>query len=125
MTRQILVVDDDASILTVVKLSLELVAGWDVTALESAAEAIAFAESHQPEAVVLDFMMPELDGAEVLRILRSKPATQNIPVIFLTAKAERAGHQSLKDSGAAGVLTKPFDPDTIADQIRQILHWSD
>ena len=125
MTRQILVVDDDDSILTIVKLSLEFCEGWDVTTIDSATKAIALAESKCPDAIVLDVMMPELNGAEVLQALRSKPATQDIPIIFLTAKADRQKHQSLKDLGAAGVLVKPFEPDMIADQIKTLLHWSD
>ncbi|EDX83526.1 hypothetical protein S7335_706 [Synechococcus sp. PCC 7335] len=125
MTRQILVVDDDDSILTIVKLSLEFCEGWVVSTIDSATEAIALAESECPDAIVLDVMMPELNGAEVLQALRSKPATQDIPIIFLTAKADRKQHQSLKDLGAAGVLVKPFEPDMIADQIKTLLHWSD
>ncbi len=125
MTRRILVVDDDDSILTIVKLLLEFATAWEVTALNSATAAIAFAESECPDAIVLDVMMPELNGSEVLQVLRSKPDTQNIPIIFFTAKADRTGHQSLKDLGAAGVLVKPFEPDEIVDQIRELLHWSD
>ena len=125
MSRQILVVDDDDSILTIVKLSLECGTGWTVTALDSSPKAVAFAKSELPDAIVLDLLMPELNGIEMIPILRSSPETVNIPIIFLTAKAERSGHQSLKDLGAAGVLVKPFEPDMIADQIKALLHWSD
>ncbi len=125
MTKRLLVVDDDDSILTIIKIALELTAGWDVMTIASVTKAIALAESECPDAIVLDVMMPELSGSEVLQILRSKPKTQDIPIIFLTAKVERTGHQSLKDMGAAGVLVKPFEPDMIADQIKALLHWSD
>lgn len=92
MTRRILVVDDDDSILTVVKLSLEFLTAWEVTALSSATAAVAFAKSDCPDATVLDLMMPELSGTEVLQVLHANPDTQNIPIIFLTAKAGRKGH---------------------------------
>lgn len=125
MTRRILVVDDDDSILTIVKMSLEFCEEWDVITVDSAPASIAVAASECPDAIVLDVMMPELNGAEVLQALRAQPATKDIPIIFLTAKADRKRHQSLKDLGAAGVLVKPFEPDMIADQIKALLHWSD
>lgn len=125
MTKRILIVDDDDSILTIIKMALEFTSGWDVTTIASATKAIALVESECSDAIVLDVMMPELNGSEVFQLLRSKPKTQNVPIIFLTAKVERTGHQSLKDMGAAGVLVKPFEPDMIADQIKALLHWSD
>ncbi|ESA37481.1 response regulator receiver protein [Leptolyngbya sp. Heron Island J] len=125
MTRRILVIDDEKAIHIIVKASLEVTAGWEVLVADSARAGIAIAETDQPGTILLDVMMPELDGPAVLRKLQTKPATQNIPVIFLTAKARNGEKRLFESMGVAGVITKPFEPDQLANQIKTLLHWPD
>ena len=123
MTRRVLIIDDEEAIQTIVKVSLELTAGWTVLATSSSTEGLAAAKSERPDAILLDVMMPKTDGVALLHQLRTEPLTQDIPVIFLTAQARTSERQSL-EAIATGLILKPFDPDNIAKQIREILNWS-
>ncbi len=125
MTRRILVIDDEKAIHIIVKASLEVTAGWEVLSADSATAGMAIAETEQPDVILLDVMMPELDGPAVLRKLQTQPATQTIPVIFLTAKARNGEKRLFESLGVAGIITKPFEPDQIASQIKTVLRWSD
>src|SRR6476660_364536 len=110
--RTILVVEDEPDIRTIVKAALEMVGGMKVRACESGAEALAAVAEFKPQMVLLDVMMPDMDGPGVLARLRENPGTAAIPVVFLTAKAAPSEIQRLRALGAADVLTKPFDPMT-------------
>lgn len=121
--RHVLVVDDDKSIREVAHLALELVAGWRVTTAGSAREGWECALADHPDAMLLDVMMPGRDGLSALRQLRDDPATSKIPVIFLTAKSGDLGEQLPSDSQSVGVIAKPFDPMTLADEVAAILGW--
>lgn len=124
MTRRILVIDDEASILMIVKMTLEVTAGWEVITAESAAVGFEMAEREPLDAILLDLVMPELDGVAVFERLRSSSHTYHTPVIFLTARARQVQRQSLENMGSAGVITKPFEPTAIANQIKAMLGWT-
>ena len=123
MSRRVLIIDDEEAIQTIVKVSLELTAGWTVLTTSSSTEGLEKAKKEQPDAILLDVMMPETDGVTLLHQLRTEPLTQDIPVIFLTAQARASERQSL-EAIATGLILKPFEPDTIAKQVREILNWS-
>ena len=116
--RTVLVVEDEPDIRTIVKAALEMVGGLSVRACESGSEALAAAVEFKPQMVLLDVMMPDMDGPGVLARLRENPGTASIPVVFLTAKATPSEIQRLRALGAADVLTKPFDPMTLHEKVK-------
>jgi len=118
---KVLIVDDEPDIRRIAKLGLSRVGGMEVVEATNGTEALARAREDHPDAVLLDVMMPVLDGPSTLARLREDPATAGIPVVFLTAKAIAAEVERLKSLGAAGVLTKPFDPMTLARELRGVL----
>ncbi|MBI2568165.1 MAG: response regulator [Candidatus Schekmanbacteria bacterium] len=117
----VLLVDDDEDIRAIGKTSLANVGGWRVWTAASGREAIAQARAETPDLIVLDVMMPGMDGPTTLAELRAHDATRHIPVIFLTAKAQRHEVHRLESLGGAGVLTKPFDPMALPEAIRDLL----
>ena len=120
--KRILLIDDEASILAVARVGLKR-AGWSVLTAASGKEGIAKAETEQPDAIVLDVMMPEMDGLATLKQLQNNPLVKHIPVIFLTAKAQKTDRRKFYASGIKGFITKPFDPITLASQISGFLGW--
>lgn len=118
--RKVMVVEDNADIRTIVKAALEMVGGLEVRACESGAEALDAIDEFGPQLLLLDVMMPDLDGPGVLARLRERPQTAAMPVVFLTAKAAPSEIQRLRDLGARDVLTKPFDPMTLHEQVKAI-----
>jgi CheY-like chemotaxis protein len=123
MSRRVLVIDDEDDIREVAQLALEAVAGWEVFGASSGAEGLRLAAEHMPDAILLDVMMPEMDGPSTFRALRAQPATAEIPVILLTAKVQATDRTRFQDLGVNGVLTKPFDPMELARQIEEVLGW--
>jgi len=123
MTRRILIIDDEEDIREVAGLSLETVAGWEVVLADSGAQGLARAAEHQPDAILLDVMMPGMDGPTTFRELRKNPITSHIPVILLTAKVQSSDQKRFADLGVEAVLFKPFDPLTLSDQISIELGW--
>ena len=122
--KQILVVDDEARIQEVVQVALELVAGWDVIMASSGLEGLLKAETEQPDAILLDVSMPDIDGLATFAKLQANAATRSIPVILLTAKVQSAEQAEFAQLGVAGLITKPFDPLQLASQIATFLDWS-
>ena len=118
---KILIIDDEADIRQIARLSLSRVGRMDVVEADSGFEGLEMALRELPDCILLDVMMPQLDGPTTLARLRASSATAAIPVIFLTAKAMTPEVKGLMETGAVGVLTKPFDPLTLADQVRAIL----
>lgn len=118
--HSILYVDDEADIREIVQLSLQLDTGLAVTTCASGSEALAHLETHLPDLVVLDVMMPGLDGPATLAEMRGRPETAGVPVVFLTAKAQRAELERFLHLGAIGVIPKPFDPMQLAAELRRI-----
>lgn len=123
MSKRILVIDDEPGVRDIIQICLEAVAGWDVTAAASGREGIAIAQSQHPDAILLDVMMPVMDGPETFRQLQADAQTQPIPTILLTAKIKMSERQQYIDLGVAGVISKPFEAQGLVDQICEILHW--
>lgn len=123
-SRTILIVDDESDIREIAQATLELTAGWRVVAAESGEAGLALAASQQPDAILLDVMMPGLDGPETLRRLRSSSVTAGIPVIFMTAKVQATDRQRWADLEVQGVIPKPFDPMALGSDIADALRWS-
>jgi CheY-like chemotaxis protein len=123
-TKQLLMIDDEARIREVVQTCLELFQGWQVSVAESGAEGLSKAAAEQPDAILLDVSMPEVDGIETLKALQANPATQSIPVILLTAKVQPDERAQFAELTIAGVITKPFDPVALASQISELLGWN-
>jgi CheY-like chemotaxis protein len=122
MPGRLLLVDDEDDIRAVASVSLERVGGWTIVQASSGAAAIAAAQSDGPfDAVLLDFMMPELDGPATLSRLRQGPLSPDVPVVFLTAKVQASDRARLEGLGAAGVIAKPFDPMRLPDELARIL----
>ena len=121
---RILIIDDEPNIRRIVQMALALVDAMEVLEAPSGTDGIRKARESHPDAILLDVMMPGLDGPSTLAALRSDPGTAAIPVIFLTAKAVLSELEQLRDLGPAGVLTKPFDPMALAGQVRAALRES-
>ena len=125
MPRRVLIVDDEDDIREVAKLSLEMMKGWEVLTAASGSEALVRAESEVPDAILLDVMMPGMNGPTVVEHLHKNPVTASIPVVLLTAKVQSADHRRFSDLAIAGVLAKPFDPVQLAGDIARLLGWDD
>lgn len=123
VAKRILIVDDSGFIRAVVKVSLEKTAGWDVLTASSGEEALTQAEN-RPDAILLDVVMPGMDGPTTMRKLRENEATKSIPVIFLTATERPDDRLALAELGAAGVIAKPFDPASLGTQVRDAVGWN-
>jgi CheY-like chemotaxis protein len=124
MSHRILIIDDEEDIRDVAALSLETVAGWDVVVASSGAQGLARAVEHPPDAILLDVMMPGMDGPTTLRELRKNPVTAKIPVLLLTAKVQASDQRRFADLGVEAVLFKPFDPMTLSTRIAAVLGWN-
>lgn len=123
--RRILIIDDEEDIRQVAAMSLEAVAGWDVLLANSGSQGIERASVAQPDAILLDVMMPEMDGPTTFLKLRAATSTAHIPVLLLTAKVQGADQRRFAGLGVAAVLFKPFDPLTLARQISSVLGWEE
>jgi CheY-like chemotaxis protein len=118
---KVLIIDDEEDVRSVANLSLADVGGMEVFEASNGAEGVRCARDVQPDVILLDMMMPGMDGVATLGWLRDDAMTAAIPVIFLTAKAMTSEVRQLQERGALGVITKPFDPMTLADQVRTML----
>jgi CheY-like chemotaxis protein len=123
MFHRILIIDDEDDIREVAALSLESVAGWQVFMANSGKQGLARAAEHRPDAILLDVMMPGMDGPTTFRELRKNPDTSDIPVILLTAKVQSSDQRRFADLGVEAILLKPFDPLTLSTQISNALGW--
>jgi CheY-like chemotaxis protein len=123
MSKTILIIDDDDDIREVAQLTLELGASWNVVAANSGASGVDAAVAHHPDAILLDVMMPGMDGPATLDRLQQDERTREIPVVFLTAKARTSERERLESFRVAGVLDKPFDPTKLPTQLASLLGW--
>ena len=123
MARRVLVVDDEEDIREVAAASLELTAGWEIRQAGSGTEGVEMASSWKPDAVLLDVMMPDMDGPAAFARLQSDDRTTNIPVVFLTAKVQASDRHRYTCLGVKGVIAKPFDPLGLAGRMSEILGW--
>ncbi len=120
--KRILLVEDDNALRAVLKLALQKVGGFVVKDCESGRRALEDAEPFAPDLVLLDVVMPDMDGPTTLTALRELSATREVPVVFLTAKTDDREVSELLRCGAQGVIAKPFDPMRISDQVQ--LTWN-
>jgi len=123
-TKRVLIIDDEEDIREVVRVSLAVVGGWEVLLAASADAGLARAAVDQPDAILLDVMMPGIDGHTAVRLLRDNPATRRIPVILLTAKVQVTDRHAFAALAVTAVIAKPFDPMTLPVTIAAALGWS-
>lgn len=121
MVLRILLIEDDPDIQKMVQLSLKYQGGHQVSVASGGAEGLKKAEAESPDLILLDVMMPEMDGYETCRRLKAQPGTRHIPVIFLSARAQHSEIQKGKDLGAIGYLVKPFDPMALSGQLEALM----
>jgi two-component system, OmpR family, alkaline phosphatase synthesis response regulator PhoP len=122
--KKVLVVDDESDIREVAKLCLEINSNWEVITAESGHMGLEVATAERPDAILLDVMMPDMDGLATLAKLQKNRKTKDIPVILLTAKVQATQEDRYQTLGIAAVLAKPFDPINLAGQIASILSWT-
>ena len=118
--QRILYVEDEPDIRAVAKLALEMVGGFTVKICASGEEALSEAEPFAPDLILLDVMMPGMDGITTLKALHERSALASVPVVFMTAKAQSVEIDYYKSLGACDVITKPFDAMTLANHVRAI-----
>lgn len=119
----VLIIDDEETIQTVVQFGIKIAAGWEVLTASSGLTGIEKAQTEHPDVILLDVMMPEMDGIATFKELQTHPETENIPVIFLTAKAQTSEKRQFHELGVSGVITKPFNSLDLPEQITKMLHW--
>jgi CheY-like chemotaxis protein len=123
-TKRILVIDNEQYIQEVTKICLETIANWQVITASSGREGISKAENEHPDAILLDLIMPDMDGLTTFEKLQENPITYQIPVIFLTAKAINCDSNRNRDRQKTAAIAKPFNPLELANQISEILGWT-
>jgi CheY-like chemotaxis protein len=121
--NRILYVEDEPDIRAVAQLALEAVGGFTIEVCSSGREALSKCAGFNPELILLDVMMPGMDGPSTFAALRATPEAQNVPIAFMTAKVQSSEIARYTDMGAIGVISKPFDPMTLADTVRGL--WTD
>jgi two-component system, OmpR family, response regulator len=120
---RILYVDDEPDIRVVAVMCLQLNENFEVRECASGSDAIKEAREWQPDVVLLDVMMPEMDGPMTRAALREDPATTNIPVIFVTARTQPSEVELLLELDVTGVIAKPFDPMSLAEKVTTLMEW--
>lgn len=120
---RILYVEDEPDIRAVAQIALESIGGFELKICSSGKEAMEQAPSFKPQLLLLDVMMPDMDGPTTLANLKTIPGLKDTPAVFITAKVQPQEIEELLSCGAAGVIAKPFDPLTLADTIHKI--WND
>ncbi|WP_204137341.1 response regulator [Halomicronema sp. CCY15110] len=123
MTKRILIVDDEADICQVVQAALEEFGGWQTLLAHSGKAGLSMAQTELPDAILLDVSMPEMDGFQMFEQLQKHPTTRNVPVILLTSKVLARDRKRFADLAIAGVITKPFNPLTLWQQVAELLAW--
>ena len=119
-TKRVLICDDDPVILRLLEVNLEL-EGYDVLTAHHGEEAFEIATRELPDLVILDIMMPRLDGYQTCQKLKAQPSTEPIPVVFLSAKAQQSDIEKGKSFGVSEYLTKPFDPNDLLDVVERLV----
>lgn len=119
----IILVEDEADIQAVAKVALEAIGNFSVKMCSSGQEALELLQEQTPDLMLLDVMMPGMDGPTTYLEIRKIEGFENIPIIFMTAKVMESDREHYKSLGAAGIIAKPFDPMTLSDQIKTI--WNE
>ena len=122
-TKSILLIDDEPRLASVIAVCLESFKEWKVQMANSGEEGLNMLASDHPDAILLDIMMPAMDGLAVFQKLQENPDTRDIPVILLTAKVQTSDRQRFAQLGVAGLIAKPFEPLKLADQVAEIVGW--
>lgn len=121
--KSILIIEDEEDIQALITLALEMNVNWKVITASSGEEGIATAEKEVPDAILLDVMMPGIDGFKTFERLQANPLTKSIPVILITTKFPTTEPKQLRRIGIKGIISKPFDPLILESDITQILDW--
>ncbi|QSJ15136.1 response regulator [Nostoc sp. UHCC 0702] len=121
MSKCVLIVDDEEDVRAIAQMGLEMASGWTVLTANSGQEALIVAATSQPDVILLDMMMPDMDGRATLQQLKANPITQHIPVILMTAKVQPSDQESFAELEIAAVFAKPFRPLKLADDISSVL----
>jgi CheY-like chemotaxis protein len=122
-TRRVLVIDDDEIVRDVVRGCFEDVAGWEVATASSGLEGLESVLSEKPDAIVLDMMMPKMDGITFLRALSDNPTVYPIPVVLLTSRVDLTDPDAFPMMGVRGAIVKPFNPFVLVKQVAEFLDW--
>ena len=122
--KHVACIDDDEDILRVAELTLQMVGGFKVTTFSSGAEALAGLAAAAPDLVLLDVMMPKMDGRATLAAIKSREDLKHLPVIFLTARIQPSERRDFEGAGSVGVLAKPFNPATLPQDIERLWRTS-
>jgi len=125
MAKRILVIDDEDGVKEIIQICLESMTKWEVLTASSGRDGIKVAQSEYPDAILLDVMMPYMDGPTTFKQLQAIPGVSDIPTILVTAKAQSYEQQEFLDLGVAGIITKPFLPENLVSDICEILNWND
>lgn len=123
MSRRILIIDDEQDLREIVQLAIESFTDWQTMIAATGAEGVHRATQDSYDAILLDISMPDMNGFQVFEKLRTHPMTQAVPVILLTAKVQPSDRRRFAEMGTAGLITKPFASETIAQQIAELLGW--
>lgn len=121
-SKQILVIDDEDDIRQLIQTCLEIMGGWKVLTATSGNQGLLLAQSSQPDAILLDVMMPDMDGLTTFQKLQANEITQHIPVILLTARGRANDQRLFNDLGVRGIISKPFNPQKLAVQVAAALN---
>lgn len=120
-TKRILIIDDEADIREATQICLEVTGEWQVLTASSGNEGLMKAATEKPDAILLDIMMPGMDGLATFQNLQENPDTQNIPIILLTAKAQSTEQREFSQLKVAAIITKPYDPFSLSNQLASAL----
>ena len=123
-TRRVLVIDDDEVVCKVVRFCFEDVAGWEVSTASSGQEGLESLRSEKPDAIVLDMMMPKMDGITFLRALNESPTVYPIPIVLLTSRVDLTDPDTFPMMGVRGAIVKPFNPFVLVKQVAEFLDWN-
>ncbi len=118
--QRIMLVEDEPDIQLIARLALEAIGGFTLAVCDSARHALEVAPSWSPDLIMLDVMMPGIDGVTTFKKMQENPQLAKVPIIFMTAKARSSEVIIYKEMGALGVVAKPFDPMTLAEKVKAI-----
>jgi CheY-like chemotaxis protein len=121
--KRILIIDDEINLCKIIQLCMENLGGWETLTALSGIDGLAIAQNQLLDAILLDVMMPNMNGLTLLRELQTHSATKAIPVILLTAKVQATDLTQFEQLGVAGIIAKPFDPLKLAEQVASTLGW--
>jgi CheY-like chemotaxis protein len=120
-SKQILVIDDEDDIRQLIQTCLEIMGDWEVLTATSGNQGLILAQSSQPDAILLDIMMPDMDGLTTFQKLQANQKTKHIPVILLTARGRNNNERLFSSLGVKGIISKPFNPQKLAVQVAAAL----